>query len=68
MFYHHPGNLDEIVFEHRNKEYGAYELRKVYTGHLLTGFIIAMAAFLFICFYLFHHYQHRNARRKSGGL
>ena len=53
MFYHHPGNLDEIVFEHRNKEYGAYELRKVYTGHLLTGFIIAMAAFLLSVFTYF---------------
>lgn len=27
--YDKPIELDEIVFEHRNKEYGAYDLRKV---------------------------------------
>ncbi len=26
--YGKPAELDEIVFEHRNKEYGAYDLRK----------------------------------------
>ena len=32
-------NFDEIVFENRNKEYGAYSLRKRYSRHLLIGMI-----------------------------
>ena len=40
--------FDEIVFEHRNKEYGAYELRKRYNKHMNTAFIIAISVFI-IC-------------------
>jgi periplasmic protein TonB len=38
--------FDEIVFENRNKEYGAYELRKRYNKHINTAFLIALAVFL----------------------
>jgi periplasmic protein TonB len=34
-------NLDEIVFENRNKEYGAYALRRKYPRFLFIGFSIA---------------------------
>lgn len=37
--------LDDIVFEGRNREYGAYTLRKVYTKHLFRGLVIAIALF-----------------------
>lgn len=41
-------SLDEMVFEGREKGYGAFSLRKNYPHHLLTGtVIIGMAAFLF---------------------
>jgi periplasmic protein TonB len=36
-----PG-FDEIVFEKRNKEYGAYRLRKKYSRNLLIGMIIGV--------------------------
>jgi protein TonB len=36
-----PG-FDEIVFENRNKEYGAYRLRKKYSRNLLIGMIIGI--------------------------
>jgi protein TonB len=36
-----PG-FDDIVFENRNKEYGAYSLRKKYHRTLLIGFIIGI--------------------------
>lgn len=36
-----PG-FDEIVFENRNKEYGAYSIRKKYNRTLLLGFIIGI--------------------------
>jgi protein TonB len=34
-----PG-FDEIVFEHRNKEYGAYKLRKKYNRNVIIALII----------------------------
>jgi len=36
-----PG-FDEIVFENRNKEYGAYWLRKKYNRNLMIGMIIGI--------------------------
>lgn len=38
--------LDEIVFEHRNKEYGAYDLRKRYPRILTKALIIGTLIFL----------------------
>lgn len=34
--------FDDIVFEHRNKEYGAYSLRKKYTRNLLLALLIGV--------------------------
>jgi protein TonB len=34
-------DFDDLVFENRNREYGAYQLRKKYNRALLTGVIIA---------------------------
>jgi periplasmic protein TonB len=39
-------NMDEIVFEHRNKAYGAYDLRNAYQGVLTKSFLIGTAVFL----------------------
>ncbi len=39
-----PG-FDDIIFENRNKEYGAYQLRSRYNRSLVTGIIIATLAF-----------------------
>ncbi len=36
-------NLDETLFEHRNKEYGAYELRKSYHTRVLRSFSISLS-------------------------
>jgi protein TonB len=38
--------FEEIVFENRNKEYGAYELRKRYNRHMNTAFLIAISIFI----------------------
>jgi protein TonB len=42
-----PDRWDDVVFERRNREYGAYVLRKeylrsVYLGLIITGFIVAI--------------------------
>jgi len=34
--------LDDIVFENRNKEYGAYKLRKKYNKNVISGLIIGV--------------------------
>jgi protein TonB len=41
-------SFDEIVFEHRNKSYGAFQIRKEYEKNLLTGFAIIAALFTFV--------------------
>lgn len=35
-------DFDDLVFENRNREYGAYQLRKRYNSVLLTGLVIAV--------------------------
>ena len=40
--------LDEIVFEKRNKEYGAYDLRTRYPKILTRSFLIGTLVFILI--------------------
>jgi periplasmic protein TonB len=39
---------DDIVFENRNKEYGAYWLRKKYSKHINTALAITIGATLLL--------------------
>jgi protein TonB len=41
-------NLDEVVFEHRNKAYGAYVIRKMYPEHLNKSMFLTIAPLLFV--------------------
>jgi protein TonB len=41
-------DLDEIVFEGRSKEYGAYEMRKKYNRFLERSALIAFILFIFL--------------------
>jgi len=36
------GHFDDLVFDHRNKSYGAYVIRQSYTTNMLIGFLIAI--------------------------
>ena len=45
MSFIEPPSLDEIVFEHRNKEYGAYDLRSSYRRILTRSMIIGTLIF-----------------------
>jgi protein TonB len=36
-------DMVDILFEHRNKEYGAYAIRRAYPGHLLRGLVVGVA-------------------------
>lgn len=40
--------MDEIVFENRNKEYGAYDLRTKYPKYLFRAFLIGTALFVLV--------------------
>lgn len=42
LFFSGIGDLDEVVFEHRNKLYGAYELRSHYNQRLRAALIITL--------------------------
>lgn len=44
--YNQPESLDDIVFEHRNKEYGAYDLRQNYRSILTKSFLIGAVLFI----------------------
>jgi periplasmic protein TonB len=39
-------NLDDIIFEKRNKAYGAYALRKSYSRNLIRAMVISFTVFL----------------------
>ncbi len=43
-------HIDDIVFENRNKGYGAYVLRKEYDKHVRNGLIVGSLLFLLIVF------------------
>jgi len=52
-------DFNDLVFEHRNKDYGAYVLRKAYFHNLMTGWIISMSlviifALTYFIILLFH--------------
>ena len=42
---------DDLVFEGRNREYGAYVLRKVYSRNIMIGLGITILVVLFLIFY-----------------
>jgi len=44
----HTPTLDDIVFEHRNKEYGCYDLRYNFQRRLRFSFLLVLAIFIFI--------------------
>src|SRR5437764_8040200 len=51
-------NLLDIIFENRNKQYGAYVLRKYYNQRLGLSLFIALST-TFILFFIFRN-QHYN--------
>ncbi|MPT30305.1 MAG: energy transducer TonB [Chryseobacterium sp.] len=59
-------SLDEIVFENRNKEYGAYDLRTAYPKLLTRSFLIGTAFFLLLAIspLIYLKIQQMNARDK----
>ena len=46
---------DDIIFEGRNKDYGAYQLRHVVGKNTLRGVLMAIALFLFVVFSAQYH-------------
>jgi len=44
----HVQRWEDIIFENRNKAYGAYAIRKSYDDRVLTGWTISLGVFVFI--------------------
>ncbi|NAW51275.1 energy transducer TonB [Elizabethkingia argentiflava] len=57
--------LDEIVFEHRNKEYGAYDLRKRYRNVLTRSFVIGTIVFLVLVLAPFVYMRIKSGEKKE---
>jgi protein TonB len=54
-------NLDEIVFQKRNKDYGAYWLRKRYKRAVIVAFFISFVVITSVVVYpLIQAWRHRN--------
>ncbi|MDP5140895.1 MAG: energy transducer TonB, partial [Spirosomaceae bacterium] len=49
--------LDDMVFEHRNKLYGAFDLRKSYTGSLKKATLLGISVVLFLTGSSFIYYK-----------
>ena len=60
----HVSDLNEIIFAHRNKQYGAYELRKHYNDRLLKAFLITISSVLLLLLISFA--LHRNPPQDKG--
>jgi protein TonB len=43
-------DINDIIFENRNKQYGAYDIRKKYEKHVMVAMAIAVAALLLFIF------------------
>lgn len=48
----HIPRFDDIVFEHRNKSYGAYALRRYYDTRIISGFVLSLVLFFGLPIYL----------------
>lgn len=46
----HSNNFDDLVFEHRHKDYGAYALRKSYQDTMTRALIITCSSFCLLAF------------------
>src|ERR1044071_10482228 len=62
-------SLLDILFEHRNKNYGAYELRKNYPQRMSTALGISMIVILmFLLFNFFKSNQNEGTRSEVPGI
>ncbi|MDX2188906.1 MAG: hypothetical protein SFY32_03510 [Bacteroidota bacterium] len=56
----HSTNWIETIFQNRNKQYGAYQLRKLYDSNTNKGLIIANAIVIICLLLLFYKYNNNN--------
>lgn len=56
---HHTGNLNELVFENRNKNYGAYAIRENYNSAIVKslGSLVGLLLLLFGSVYSYNHFN-----------
>lgn len=65
--YNYTPTLDEIVFENRNKEYGAYDLRHRYPKILTRAFLVGTFLFILMVLapFIVMKIQEMNAKEKT---
>jgi periplasmic protein TonB len=60
-------DLLDILFDNRNKDYGAYRLRKFYNGRLLFSLTLSLSSVLFL-FYFFGSVDSKSAAEKDNDV
>ncbi len=63
-----PATLDDMVFEHRNKAYGAYELRTHYTSNINRALFIGVACFALLLLANFLFAKEKDRVVSDGGI
>lgn len=53
-------DLIDIIFENRNKEYGAYAIRKAYPGHLIKAVLFMLLSVIVLCILAFTKPSNQN--------
>jgi protein TonB len=63
-----PKSWDDLVFEDRNVDYGAYAVRKSYTGNLTSGFLLSVSfgGLLFVVPMVMSLFDDDDRRNDSG--
>ena len=59
-------NFDEIIFEKRNKDYGAYYHRVVYEKILLQSLFYTSAAIIVVVWFLFSSFKGKEIKKDNG--
>lgn len=59
VFGKESGSIDELVFENRNKNYGAYFIRKGYNGTVFKSLSILTSGLVLLSLSLFYYINHK---------
>lgn len=65
-------SLDDILFEHRNKEYGCYDLRISYKKRFMMSYCLVMGVFIFLSLFIYFrdefHFNKHNKTIENGKI
>ncbi|HOY30726.1 MAG TPA: TonB family protein [Bacteroidales bacterium] len=66
--FNYLNDIDEIIFRNRNKDYGAYYLRRKYNKYLLAATVIAVSCFILFAVMPYLAYKQPEKQLSQGAL